>query len=118
MALVIVRCVFLMVAAGLGVRLVYSMDLTDGPEWLPRIVFGGTMLLSVAVIVIDMVTRRKRLETISAIYFGMIVGLFLTYVLQLALNPVLPAPSSKWCRLPNPDSSSWAWSSATRVSAS
>jgi len=40
------------------------------------------------------VVRRKRIDTISAVYFGMIIGLFLTYVMNLALSPVLPEPDS------------------------
>ena len=32
--------------------------------------------------------RRKRLDTITAVYFGIIIGLFLTYVLGLALSPL------------------------------
>ena len=83
-----------MVAAGLGVRLINSGVLPDDPEYLPWVVFGGILFLSGAVIFIDMVVPRKNLDTISAVYFGLIVGLFLTYVLQLALSPVMPAKNT------------------------
>jgi uncharacterized protein YacL len=36
-----------------------------------------------------MAIARKRIESISAIYFGMIIGLFLTYVAGIALTPLL-----------------------------
>jgi uncharacterized protein YacL len=42
------------------------------------------------VIAADVFVKRKRLDTVSAVYVGLIVGLFLTYVLRLALSPVLP----------------------------
>ena len=94
MALVVLRCVFLMVASALGVQLVTSDMLPQNPEWIPWAAFGGLMGLSVAVIAADMLTRRKHVEILSAVYFGLIIGLFLTYVLRLALSPVLPAKAA------------------------
>jgi len=90
MAIVVLRAVFLMVAAGLGVQLIRSPILGQDPEYLPWIVFGGIMALSLGVIAVDVLTPRKQLDTLTAVYFGLIVGLFLTYVLRLALNPILP----------------------------
>jgi len=45
--------------------------------------------------------RRKRLDTITAVYFGTIIGLFLTYVFQLALTPLMPEANA-WL-------SNWLW---------
>ena len=53
MALVVLRCAFLMVAAGLGATLAASLATTvsagpDGlPEWLPWVVFGGVMIIAI-----------------------------------------------------------------------
>lgn len=101
MALVILRCIFLMVAVGLGVQLINSEDLPDGPEWLPWAIFGGVICLSILVILADVVTRTKRLDTISAVYFGIIVGLLLTYALNLAMSPIFTpeTPLAKWALL-------------------
>ena len=44
------------------------------------------------VILADVLIPQKPLDTISAVYFGMIVGLFLAYVAGLALTPLFPAP--------------------------
>ena len=79
-----------MVAAGLGVQLIRSPILGQDPEYLPWIVFGGIMALSIAVISVDVLFPRKQLDALTSVYFGLIVGLFLTYVLRLALNPILP----------------------------
>ncbi len=54
-------------------------------------VFLGILLLAVGVIALDMAFPRKRLDAISAVYFGLIVGLFLAYVGGLALTPLFPA---------------------------
>ena len=101
MALVVLRLVFLMVAAGLGVKLINSPVLGNDPIWLPWAVFGGLMGLAIGVIVLDIFIRRKQLQSLSAVYFGLIVGLFLTYVLRLALTPVLAEQGfvSNWTQL-------------------
>ncbi|GMQ80276.1 MAG: TRAM domain-containing protein [Planctomycetia bacterium] len=99
MALLLLRCGFLIVAVGLAVRLVNSHALPADSQWLPGITFVGIVLVSVVVIAVDILVPRKRLNTITAVYFGMIVGLFFTYVLQLALSPILP---------PHSEVASWA----------
>ena len=63
--------------------------------------FGGVLAVSILVIVADILSQPKRLQTISAVYFGLVVGLFLTYILQLALSPILPAhaPTTPWVQM-------------------
>jgi uncharacterized protein YacL len=61
-----------------------------GQLWL---IFGGVVLVSLVAIGIDILWRRKRLDVITAIYFGLIIGMFLTYVLRLAMIPVMPEDS-------------------------
>jgi len=90
MALIILRCVFLMVAAGIGFQLIQSEALPREPAFLPWLVFGGLILFSGLVIGIDVLSGRKRLDSITAVYFGLLIGLLLTYVLKLALSPMLP----------------------------
>jgi uncharacterized protein YacL len=50
-------------------------------------VFGGVIFVALGVILLDILVRKKKLDTITAVYFGMIVGLFMTYVLTLAFVP-------------------------------
>ena len=101
MGLIILRVVFVLVAAGLSVRMIQSQSLPNHPTWLPWAVFGSVLALAIGVIVGDTFIRRKRIDTVSAVYFGLIVGLFLTYVLRLALAPVLPhsEEQSQWVQL-------------------
>ena len=90
MGLIVLRVVFVLAVAGVGVRLINSDVLSRDPAYIPFLVFGGLMLAAAAVIVTDALVRRKRIDTISAVYLGLIVGLFLTYVLRLALSASLP----------------------------
>jgi uncharacterized protein YacL len=95
MALVILRCVFLAVAIALGFRLAQSPVLEGSHGWLTWVAFLGVLVIAAGVLAADVAIRRKRLDTITAVYFGTIIGLFLTYVLQLALSPLMPA-SNAW----------------------
>ena len=88
MALIILRCIFIMVAAGLSVTFINSELVPEDNEWMSYAVFGGMMLLAAGTIALDVAIRRKQLDTISAVYFGMIVGLFMAYIVGLALVPV------------------------------
>jgi uncharacterized protein YacL len=92
MPLIIIRAVFLMVAVALAVRLLPLLKGEQG--WLPWIGFIGVLLLALGVIAADVAIKKKKLDTISAVYFGTIIGLFLTYVFSLVLTPVLPDPTT------------------------
>src|SRR3569623_2023544 len=90
MPLIVLRLIFFLVAAGLAVSLVQTPSMPDKPEWLPWVVFFGILGISGIVVALDVVVRKKPLDVISSVYFGLIVGLFLTYVVGLALTPVMP----------------------------
>jgi uncharacterized protein YacL len=88
MPLIVLRLIFLLVAIGLGVSVVRSDMLPAEPDWLPWVAFGGMLLMAMTVIALDMLIPRKQLDIISSVYFGLIVGLFLAYVVGLALTPL------------------------------
>jgi uncharacterized protein YacL len=86
MGLIILRCVFILVVAGLSVSVLHSKLLPRDSIPITMGVFVGIIALAFVTIGADIAVRRKRLDTITAVYFGMIVGLFLTYILGLALS--------------------------------
>ena len=91
LALLVVRFMFLLVAGGIGVQVARNKVLADQPGWYAIVAFAGVMIFALAMIGFDILFRRKQLDVITAIYFGLIIGLFLTYVLRLALEPILSA---------------------------
>jgi uncharacterized protein YacL len=95
MALIILRCVFLLVAAGTAVSIVNSRLLVGAPVWAAWLVLLGVMAVAFAVIGLDMVVPRKRVDTISCVYFGLIVGFFLTYAVSIALEPLMQTLTDK-----------------------
>lgn len=89
MALLVLRAFFVLFAGGLAVTVFDSNVLPAQPTWLPLAVFGGIMGMAMGVIGIDVALKRKRIDTISSVYFGLLIGLLLTYVISIALRPLL-----------------------------
>jgi len=87
MQLILIRAVFVLVVAGLGARLARTV----GDYVNPYLTFFGLMIGAVAIVLLDLMTPRKRIQTISAIYFGIIVGLILSNLVQSAFEPSLTA---------------------------
>ena len=89
MALLILRVLFILVASGLSVAVFDSNVLPNDPDWLPLAVFGGIMLAAALIIAADIALKHKRIDTISSVYFGLLIGLLLTYVIGIAMRPLL-----------------------------
>ncbi len=85
MPLLIIRCIFILAMSGVGVTVVRAGALGSSAVGLAT--FFLLVLLSIGVIAVDMAFPKKKIEWISAIYFGLLIGLVTTYVMQLALEP-------------------------------
>jgi len=90
MALLGLRAIFVMVSVGIAVLIFNSPPVQASPTWVPWAVLAGMILLPLTVIGIDGSIRRKELTTITAVYFGLVIGVFLSYITMLALQPILP----------------------------
>jgi uncharacterized protein YacL len=83
MALWILRAVFLVTVAGVSVSLQRSEVFTSFVH------FAAVMTIAAAVIGLDLVVKQKRIDIISCVYFGVVVGLILTFVVAAALTPLI-----------------------------
>ncbi|ASV75617.1 Membrane-associated protein containing RNA-binding TRAM domain and ribonuclease PIN-domain [Thermogutta terrifontis] len=88
MVLTFLRLTFLIVLAGVAVIVVKAGLYPQDLQWTAWLIVLGIMAIGGAVILLDILIPRKPLEIISSVYFGLIVGLFLSYVAGLALTPV------------------------------
>jgi len=88
MALIILRCVFLLCAG--GVSAIINASLEDTSTEVPWLVFVGIMLGAVGIVIADIYAPAKKIDTITAVYFGVLIGVLLAYVLSIALTPFLP----------------------------
>jgi uncharacterized protein YacL len=97
MLLIFIRAIFVLVVAGLGVRMARTVSETQvGNGYLA---FVAVVLLAVAVVAADLLTPRKKIQTISAIYFGVIVGVILSDLIRNALEPTMMLYMNEQVRL-------------------
>ncbi len=88
MLLVLIRAIFVLVVAGCG-RAHRQNRLGERARESLRWCSAGVMLAAVGIVIADLLTPRKRIQTISAIYIGLIVGIFLTNLLHDAIEPTM-----------------------------
>jgi len=92
MLLIIIRVIYAVVCAGAIAAYVSIGDpepkaLLEPHRFLSFVVL---LLLTQSVIFVDILFPRKRIEVISAVYFGLLIGFLLSYLTNQALNPVTP----------------------------
>ena len=88
MLLTALRIVYIVAAAGAAAVFVNAREelpavVHDHPGLAWVLITAGMSLFVVA----DLLVRRKRIEDISAVYFGVLIGALLSYLLSLALAP-------------------------------
>jgi uncharacterized protein YacL len=84
MAIWIIRGIFLIVALGVSISLMSHVDW----QIVPATILGAVLLVAA-----DILVKKKRIDLISSIYFGLVIGLFMTFVFDLAMAPVLLRPT-------------------------
>ena len=99
MLLVILRVAYLLVCAGAIVAYINPEEVAGNVPALPRIVYENKLpaffvllFISQIVTIGDLLVRKKRIEVISAIYFGILIGVLLAYLMLQALTPIIKPP--------------------------
>lgn len=85
------RAIFIIIMMGLAVvAFQYFSDLGERLErpGLGPLAGFGVIILATIVIVTDLLVQRKEITTISAVYFGLLLGLLLGNLLATGLNPI------------------------------
>jgi uncharacterized protein YacL len=96
MALLIVRLLYAFVCIGATAAFCFSES-----SAAPQIVvahqvpaFFVITTLALSILVVDVLLPRKRVEVISVIYFGLLIGILLAHLLNLALGPMFSSLGS------------------------
>lgn len=93
MLLFIIRMMYLVVCAGAVASYISTSPhlpaLIENHKFAAFLIILGITQLAP---VVDLLIKRKRIDIISAIYFGLLVGILLAYLTLLALNPVIDEP--------------------------
>src|SRR5688500_2952762 len=91
MLLLIIRVLFACVC--IGAIAAYVSISPKGYDGRPQIIQQHPFLAFIVMLVItqvatfiDLLVKRKRIEMISAIYFGLMIGYLLSYLLMLAIQ--------------------------------
>jgi len=89
MGLWILRGVFILATTGVAVSVMQSPAFERLLGSHPYLFFAAVVLAALAIILGDILLPQKRLDVISSVYFGILIGLFLTYTLGVVLEPLL-----------------------------
>jgi uncharacterized protein YacL len=87
MLLFVIRMLYIMVSAGAVLAWVFSTDAPASIAAHQALAFAAVLLIPLTFLLIDILIPRKRVEIMSAIYFGLLIGVLLAYLLNLALEP-------------------------------
>ena len=94
MGLLVLRCLYILVSSGVAFFVLNSDAVRQKVEWpVSFLIFLGILLLSLAIIIGDWLMPKKRVDWISSVYFGLLVGLLLTAAVGFAIAPLLPLES-------------------------
>ncbi len=90
MLLFVIRMVYILICTGAAAT--YTLGQGTGA---PRVVqdhpvasFALLVLISLSVLLVDVLIPRKRVEIASSIYIGLLIGVLLAYLFNLALRPL------------------------------
>ncbi len=88
MLLFVIRMLYIMVSAGAVLAWVFATDVPPPIATREGWAFAGILLIPLVFLLIDILIPRKRVEIMSAIYFGLLIGVLLAYLLHQALHPL------------------------------
>ena len=63
---------------------------TNQEDINPLVAFVGILTVGFLVVATDLLVRHKQIKTISAVYFGLLMGLLLGSLFSMALEPMVP----------------------------
>ncbi|MBL8848037.1 MAG: PIN/TRAM domain-containing protein [Planctomycetaceae bacterium] len=90
MLLFVIRMLYILICTGAAATYTLS-DATGAPKIVadhPVPAFAVMVLLCLSVLMMDVLIPRKRVEIASAIYIGLLIGVLLSYLFNLALRPL------------------------------
>ncbi|MCA8997439.1 MAG: PIN/TRAM domain-containing protein [Planctomycetaceae bacterium] len=90
MLLLVIRALYIVIAVGALATYCFSQE-TAAPPFVkehPVLAFFLLLLIAMSILLVDVLIPRKKIDVISAVYFGLLIGVLLTYLLNLAIRPL------------------------------
>lgn len=90
MLLLIIRAIYIVISVGAIATFSFSSDANAPPivDAYPFPSFIVMVAVALSILLVDVLIPEKRVEVISAIYFGLLIGVLLAYLFNLALRPL------------------------------
>jgi uncharacterized protein YacL len=92
----IVRIAFLALVLGIAAQSLFSLDPDIGPPSTPNLTnprnyIAPAILATIGIVILigDILAKNKQITTISAVYFGLLLGFLLGSLLASGLNPII-----------------------------
>jgi len=90
MLLLVVRAIYIVICVGAIATFTFTRQ-SGAPEVVeehPILAFMVMLSITLGILLLDVLIPRKKVQVISAIYFGLLIGVLLAYLLNLALQPL------------------------------
>lgn len=92
MLLLIIRALYIVVCVSALATFMFSSDApSPAMKEYPLISFCVMTLLAMGVLLVDVLIPQKRVDVVSAVYFGLLIGTLLAYIASLAVRPLFTA---------------------------
>ena len=95
MFLIVLRAIYFLICASAVAAFVHPSNkppaIIEGHEIVAFLII---MLITQVGTLVDVFIPRKRIEVISAVYFGLLIGVLLSYLMVQAINPVFASMKS------------------------
>lgn len=90
MLLFVIRMLYVVICVGAAATYTLARGSGAPPivEEHPVWAFLIMVIASLSILLVDVLIPRKRVEVASAVYFGLLIGVLLAYLFNLALNPL------------------------------
>lgn len=103
----VVRAIFIILSLGVATSIALEgSSKIDGSKagqfgpWTPSLFFIGILIGVIAVIALDIFIKNKQITSLSAIYFGLMLGLLFGNLFSQAIDPILDGENTKWLKFP------------------
>jgi uncharacterized protein YacL len=91
----LLRAIFIALIIGIASNVMYVYYKTDTPL-IGVLSFFGILVAGVLIVVADWIVKNKQITTVSAVYFGLLLGFGLGSLFWEALKPVFPNLDPAW----------------------
>jgi uncharacterized protein YacL len=92
--LLVIRALYILICVGALATFTFS-NVESNPKLMhdyPVFTFFVLTAITMSILLVDVLIPQKRVDIVSAVYFGLLIGVLLAYLFNLALRPLFATP--------------------------